>query len=114
MGAALRDVLLAAKIALCCITVTAAFVSWRGLSKALTTEIGIQPEKCLADEIRFEPGCLHKGHCRAISAAVTGEDPVSAGSRSRRLCERHAAARHPVNLGLPAGDNRFPAFERSI
>jgi len=44
MGAALRDVLLAAKIALCCITVTAAFVSWRGLSKALTTEIGSNPK----------------------------------------------------------------------
>jgi predicted permease len=41
---ALRDVLLAAQIALCCITVTAAFVSLRGLSKALTTEIGIQPK----------------------------------------------------------------------
>ncbi len=40
---ALRDVLLAAQIALCCITVTAAFVSLRGLSKALTTDIGIQP-----------------------------------------------------------------------
>jgi predicted permease len=41
---ALRDLLLAAQIALCCITVTAAFVSLRGLSKALTTEIGIQPK----------------------------------------------------------------------
>ncbi len=39
---ALRDVLLAAQIALCCITVTAGFVSLRGLSKALTTDIGIQ------------------------------------------------------------------------
>jgi predicted permease len=40
---ALRDALLAAQIALCCVTVTAAFVSLRGLSKALTTDIGIQP-----------------------------------------------------------------------
>ena len=40
---ALRDVLLAAQIALCCVTVTAAFVSLRGLNKALTTDIGIQP-----------------------------------------------------------------------
>jgi predicted permease len=39
----LRDVLLAAQIALCCVTVTAAFVSLRGLSKALTTDIGIEP-----------------------------------------------------------------------
>jgi predicted permease len=40
---ALRDVLLAAQIALCCVTVTAAFVSLRGLSKAFNTDIGIQP-----------------------------------------------------------------------
>ena len=41
---ALRDVLLAAQIALCCVTVTAAFVSLRGLSKAMTTDVGIQPK----------------------------------------------------------------------
>ena len=41
---ALRDVLLAAQIALCCVTVTAGFVSLRGMSKALTTDIGIQPK----------------------------------------------------------------------
>jgi predicted permease len=37
---ALRDVLLAAQIALCCVTVTAAFVSLRGLGKALTMDLG--------------------------------------------------------------------------
>ena len=41
---ALRDVLLAAQIALCCITVTAAFVSLRGLGKALTMDMGINPK----------------------------------------------------------------------
>jgi predicted permease len=40
---ALRDCLLAAQIALCCVTVTAAFVSLRGLGKALTTDLGFQP-----------------------------------------------------------------------
>ncbi len=39
----LRDLLLAAQVALCCVTVTAAFVSLRGLHKALATDIGIQP-----------------------------------------------------------------------
>ena len=33
---ALRDVLLAAQIALCCVTITAAFVSLRGLRRTLT------------------------------------------------------------------------------
>jgi predicted permease len=41
---ALRDVLLAAQIALCCITVTAAFVSLRGLGKAMTMNMGINPK----------------------------------------------------------------------
>ena len=40
---ALRDVLLAAEIALCCVTVTAAFVSLRGLNRALTMDLGFNP-----------------------------------------------------------------------
>jgi predicted permease len=40
---ALRDFLLAAQIALCCVTVTAAFVSLRGLRKALTMDLGFKP-----------------------------------------------------------------------
>jgi predicted permease len=41
---ALRDVLLAAQIALCCVTVTAAFVSLRGMAKTLTMNMGINPK----------------------------------------------------------------------
>jgi predicted permease len=41
---ALRDVLLAAQIALCCVTVTAAFVSLRGLAKAMTMDLGFRPK----------------------------------------------------------------------
>jgi predicted permease len=41
---ALRDVLLAAQIALCCVTVTAAFVSLRGLGKAMTMNMGFNPK----------------------------------------------------------------------
>jgi len=37
-------VLLAAQIALCCVTVTAAFVSLRGLGKAMTMNMGINPQ----------------------------------------------------------------------
>ncbi len=44
---ALRDVLLAAQIALCCVTVTAAFVSLRGLGKALTMDLGFNPRNAL-------------------------------------------------------------------
>jgi predicted permease len=41
---ALRDFLLAAQIALCCVTVTAAFVSLRGLGKAMTMNMGFNPK----------------------------------------------------------------------
>jgi predicted permease len=41
---ALRDVLLAAQVALCCVTVTAAFVSLRGLGRAMTMNMGINPK----------------------------------------------------------------------
>jgi predicted permease len=41
---ALRDVLLAGQIALCCLTVTAAFVSLRGMSRALTMDVGFNPK----------------------------------------------------------------------
>jgi len=44
---ALRDVLLAAQIALCCVTVTAAFVSLRGLGKALTMDLGFNTKNVL-------------------------------------------------------------------
>jgi predicted permease len=41
---ALRDMLLAAQVALCCVAVTAAFVSLRGLGKAMTMSTGINPQ----------------------------------------------------------------------
>ena len=41
---AMRDVLLAAQIALCCVTVTAAFVALRGLQRALTMDLGFNPK----------------------------------------------------------------------
>ena len=40
---ALRDVLLAAQIALCCVTITAAFVSLRGLRRTLALDLGFNP-----------------------------------------------------------------------
>jgi predicted permease len=47
---ALRDVLLAAQIALCCVTVTAAFVSLRGFGKALTMDMGFNPKNVVRTE----------------------------------------------------------------
>jgi macrolide transport system ATP-binding/permease protein len=44
---AFRDVLLAAQIALCCVTVAAAFVSLRGLGKALNMDLGFNPKNAV-------------------------------------------------------------------
>jgi len=44
---ALRDVLLATQIALCCVTVTAAFVALRGLHKSLTADMGFKPQNAV-------------------------------------------------------------------
>jgi len=50
---ALRDVLLAAQIALCCVTVTAAFVSLRGLGKALTMNMGFNPKHAVVTKFEL-------------------------------------------------------------
>jgi predicted permease len=44
---ALRDVLLAAQIALCCVTITAAFVSLRGLARTMTVDLGFNPKNAV-------------------------------------------------------------------
>jgi predicted permease len=49
-GWALRDLLLTAQIALCCVTVTAAFVSLRGLSKAMDVDLGFNPVNAIRTE----------------------------------------------------------------
>ena len=70
---ALRDVLLAAQIALCCVTVTAAFVSLRGLGKALTMNMGFNPKQAVMT--RFELG-------------EAGYSIVAADQFQRQLLER--------------------------
>jgi predicted permease len=47
---AFRDVLLAAQIALCCLSLTAAFVSLRGLGRALTMDLGFNAKGALRTE----------------------------------------------------------------
>ena len=47
---AMRDILLAAQVALCCLTLTAAFVSLRGLTQALTMDVGFNPK----DAVRIQ------------------------------------------------------------
>jgi predicted lysophospholipase L1 biosynthesis ABC-type transport system permease subunit len=42
--------LLTAQIALCCVTVTAAFVSLRGLAKAMNVDVGFNPDNAVRTE----------------------------------------------------------------
>jgi predicted permease len=70
---ALRDLLLAAQIALCCVTVTAAFVALRGLGKALTMDMGFNPHHAIV--ARFD-----------LSQAAYS--PETAEQFRRRLLER--------------------------
>ena len=51
---AMRDMLLAAQVALCCLTLTAAFVSLRGLSQALTMDVGFNPKDAV--RLQFDLG----------------------------------------------------------
>jgi predicted permease len=52
---ALRDLLLAAQIALCCVTVTAAFVSLRGLTRTLTMNLGVNPRNAVLTKFDLGP-----------------------------------------------------------
>jgi predicted permease len=52
---ALRDVLLAVQIALCCVTVTAAFVSLRGLRKTLTMDLAFNPNNAVLTKFDLSP-----------------------------------------------------------
>ena len=103
---AFRDCLLAAQIALCCVTVTAAFVSLRGLGKALTTDLGMEPRNAIVT--RFE-----------LSQAGYSSD--SADRFQRQLLERVAQlpevkAAAYANTTPLKGDHSamdvFPAGER--
>ena len=70
---ALRDILLAAQIALCCVTVTAAFVALRGLSKTMTSDLGFKPDNVVLT--RFD-------------LSQSGYKGDSAEQMQRRLLER--------------------------
>jgi predicted permease len=70
----LREILLAGQIALCCVTVTAAFVSLRGLGKALTMDLGFDPRNAL------------RTHCDLSQAGYIND--ADADHLQRRLLER--------------------------
>ena len=100
---ALRDVLLAAQIALCCVTITAAFVSLRGLGRTLTLDLGFNPRNAVLTTFDLS------------QAGYSGE---AADHIQRRLLERVSqlpgveAAGYANTTNL-TGDNSVPEFFRN-
>ncbi len=95
---ALRDVLLAAQIALCCVTVTAAFVSLRGLARTLTLDLGFNPKNAVLTKLDLN------------NAGYSGE---SADHLQRQLLERvsHLPGVEAAGYGNTTpltGDNAVP------
>jgi ABC-type antimicrobial peptide transport system permease subunit len=70
---ALRDILLVVQIALCCLLVTASFVSLQGLRKTFTMPLGIQPEGLLnaAQQI---PGVTATAYANTTPLSVNQSD----------------------------------------
>jgi predicted permease len=95
---ALRDVLLAAQIALCCIIITAAFVSLRGLGKTLTLDLGFNPRNAVLT---------------TFDLSLAGYSPEAADHFQRQLLERVSQLPGVESAGYSnttplTGDNPVP------
>ena len=90
---ALRDVLLAAQIALCCVTVTAAFVSLRGLGRTFTLDLGFNPKNAVLTTFDLSQAGYSGRGCRSFPAPATGKGIAAPGSGSSRLRQYHAPHR---------------------
>ena len=73
----LRDVLLTVQVALCCVTVTAAFVSLRGMGKALSLDLGIQPRAAVVTrfDLNQADGTVTRGLWVPLGVYGVGEVP---------------------------------------
>ena len=87
---ALRDLLLAAQIALCCVTVTAAFVSMRGMLKSLTVDKGFNPSNAVLTKFDLSQADYSGDGGGTGSAPATGKGVAATGSGSSRLRQYHA------------------------
>ena len=88
---ALRDVLLAAQIALCCVTVTAAFVSLRGLGKAMTMNMGINPKHAMLTKFELSQAGYSNEASDHFQRQLLDRVSHSARRRGSRLRDDHAA-----------------------
>jgi predicted permease len=116
---ALRDVLLAAQVALCCVTVTAAFVSLRGLGKAMTMNMGINPQHAVLTKFElsqagysaeaadhFQRQLLEKAsHLPGVEAAAYGTTtPLSMDTSDSNVFSQQATDFKPSHRAFDAYD----------
>jgi predicted permease len=116
---ALRDVLLAAQVALCCVTVTAAFVSLRGLGKAMTMNMGINPQHAVLTKFElnqagysaeaadhFQRQLLEKvSHLPGVEAAAYGTTtPLSMDTSDSNVFSQQATDFKPSHRAFDAYD----------
>jgi predicted permease len=109
---ALRDVLLAAQVALCCVTVTAAFVSLRGLGRAMTMNLGFNPNHAVLAKFElsqagysnetadhFQRQLLERvSHLPGVEAAGYGQStPLSLDTEQSNVFSQQATDLKPSN-----------------
>jgi predicted permease len=119
---AFRDFLLAAQIALCCVILTAAFVSLRGLNRALTMDVGFNPKNAVrtafdlrhagyssddADHVQRQ--LLERvSHLPGVEAAgYTDRTPLSLQLRAGSVFSEKTSDLRPSNIA-------FNAYEYSV
>jgi predicted permease len=116
---ALRDVLLAAQVALCCVTVTAAFVSLRGLGKALNMNMGFNPKHAVLTKFElsqagysspaadhFQRQLLQRvGQLPGVEAAGYGQStPLSLDTADSNVFSQQTTDFRPSNRAFDAYD----------
>ncbi len=84
---ALRDLVLAGQIALCCILVTASFVSLRGLMESLTMPLGIEPRGAAATAFDLGPAGYEGDAAQAFQQRALEAIERIPGVTSAALCD---------------------------
>jgi predicted permease len=110
-----RDLLLAAQIALCCLILTAAFVSLRGLNRALTMDLGFNPKNAVrttfdldnagyfaSDADHFQRQLLERvSHLPGVAAAgYTSRTPLSLRISATDVFTENTSDLRPSNVAF--------------
>ncbi|MFY9854732.1 MAG: ABC transporter permease [Terracidiphilus sp.] len=112
---ALRDVLLAVQIALCCLLVTASFVALRGLERTFAIPLGIHPEDVAMVETGVQLAGYHSAGVpgvqqrllNAVSQIPGVEDAAYANSVPLSMNQSHNVTYAPGTTDFSLANARF-------